>query len=398
LFRGSNLAAGGSRASRYRRNALPEARWLNALDTRRLPAIEYPSAIFRRRQSFAGPMKLVPMKLRIRHAARAALLSFAVFAGFGVSSTAIAEPPAQSEPMARVRVPMHLDRARVALGEKLFRDPVLSGRGMLACTSCHDLEKGGTVGQRRTIGYQGKMHRFNAPSIFNVGNNYRLGWRGEFTDLKKQNERVLLDENLMAVEWETLLERLRGIDSYGALFREAYERDMQKDDVLDALAAFQRSLVTTNAPFDQYLAGNDGALSKNAVRGYELFREYGCSSCHQGANVGGNMFQKFGIFVDPPSRRDGSDESDLGRWSVTRADRDIGVFRVPSLRNVEVTAPYFHDGRTDTLPEAVEIMARSQLGRELEHSEIAALVAFLESLTGEYNGRRLSATPLEGRR
>lgn len=302
-----------------------------------------------------------------------------------------------SKALAPVRLPAALDGRKVALGERLFMDPILSGKNAITCNSCHDLAKGGTVGLKRTVGYQGKMHRFNAPTIFNVGNNHRLGWRGDFTSLEEQNEKVLLDENLMAVDWPTVLDRLRASQTYTGLFKSVYRRQADRENVLDALAAFQRSLVTANAPFDRYLAGDMGALSEEARRGYELFRTYGCSSCHQGSNIGGNMFQKFGIFAEPLANGETVNDGDLGRWTITGADRDIGVFRVPSLRNVEVTAPYFHDGRTDTLAEAVEIMARSQLGRELSSVDVQAIAAFLESLTGEYNGRKLSATPLEDR-
>lgn len=303
--------------------------------------------------------------------------------------------PISNMPLAPVRAPTNLHPEKVALGAKLFGDPMLSGKGALSCNSCHDLSKGGTVGWRRTVGYEGKRHRFNAPTIFNAAGNYRLGWRGDFTSLEEQNEKVLLDENLMGISWETLLDRLRANQQYQVLFRATYGRGADRKNVLDALANFQKSLVTTNAPFDRFLAGEDAAISHEARTGYLLFREYGCASCHQGSNIGGNMFQQFGVFAEPALEPDMRDDSDLGRWTVTGAEEDKGVFRVPSLRNVEMTAPYFHDGRAATLPEAVELMSRSQLGAELAPQDVQAIVAFLSSLTGEYDGRRLSATPLE---
>ena len=315
--------------------------------------------------------------------------------GSGIGTKVLGSDAALTMPLAPLRPRSDLDPRKVSLGGKLFVDPQLSSKGMLSCNSCHDLTKGGTVGRSRTVGYEGKRHLFNSPTIFNAAINYRLGWRGELTSLEKQNEKVLLDKNLMDMNWKTLILRLRENGEYRDAFTEIYGQSLHPEDVLDALATFQRSLVTTNAAFDRYLEGDETAISRQARTGFELFQTYGCASCHQGTNVGGNMFQKFGVFADILGLDELSDEGDLGRWTVTGSDDDKGVFRVPSLRNVEVTAPYFHDGRVATLKEAVEVMARSQLGTELLAEDAEAIIAFLKSLTGEYNGRRLSETPLE---
>jgi cytochrome c peroxidase len=159
--------------------------------------------------------------------------------------------------------------------------------------------------------------------------------------------------------------------------------------VLDALATFQRSLTTPDARFDRYLRGERDAITPEEERGYRLFKEYGCIACHQGVNVGGNLFQRFGIFHDPFSQLP-IRPADLGRFTVTGEADDRFVFRVPSLRNVAVTAPYFHDGRAQTLEQAVDEMARSQLGRMLAAHEIGLIASFLRTLTGEYRGRPLS--------
>ncbi|WP_245294442.1 cytochrome-c peroxidase [Rhizobium aegyptiacum] len=296
------------------------------------------------------------------------------------------------QPLAPLRTAGPLDAAKVTLGAALFSDPILSSMEKLSCVSCHDLTAGGTINERRTIGYQGRMHRFNAPTIFNVGNNYRLGWRGDFTSLEDQNEKVLLDENLMDATWPMLLERMRASQTYSSAFQRIFGRPVERRDLLDVLATFQRSLITPNSAFDKYLSGDHSALAPEELEGYRLFKEYGCASCHQGSNIGGNMFQKFGIFSAAPSASPAND-GDLGRFTLTGRDGDRGVFRVPSLRNVAVTAPYFHDGRASSLPEAVSIMARSQLGRTLTPDEIKSLVAFLDTLTGEYNGHKLEAAP-----
>jgi cytochrome c peroxidase len=324
---------------------------------------------------------------------RSLKLSGFCFAATLVAGSAFVEATGISvrEPLAPLRQPQLLDPSKVALGGALFADPILSGKGKLSCVTCHDLDTGGTIHVNRTVGYMGRVHRFNAPTIFNVGNNYRLGWRGEFTSLEMQNEKVLLDENIMAVTWDSLLSRLQADPSYSAAFQRIYGRNVDRSALLDTLAVFQRSLTTPNSAFDRYLQGETGAINSKELEGYSLFKDYGCASCHQGSNIGGNMFQKFGIFAPAPAANAFND-GDLGRFTLTGREVDKGVFRVPSLRNVAVTAPYFHDGRAASLNEAVSTMARSQLGRTLTADEIDALVAFLNTLTGEYNGHKLSAT------
>ncbi|MCF6371139.1 cytochrome-c peroxidase [Rhizobium halophilum] len=300
------------------------------------------------------------------------------------------------EPLSPLPAAPVLSEAKVLLGGHLFHDPILSRRQTLACSSCHDLATGGTVRVKRTIGYEGRMHAFNAPTIFNVGNNYRLGWRGKHTSLEVQNENVLLDANLMANDWETLIPRLSATPYYRMQFISVYGSQPHREAVLDALVAFQRSLVTPNAPFDRFLQGEHDAITPRQRYGYKLFKEYGCVSCHQGSNVGGNMFQIFGLFANPATVD--LPAAQPPQWPLSAVEQDQETFRVPSLRNVEVTAPYFHDGRAETLDDAVSIMAISQLGRELATDEIDAIVSFLKSLTGDYNGKRLETSVHKDRR
>jgi cytochrome c peroxidase len=168
---------------------------------------------------------------------------------------------------------------------------------------------------------------------------------------------------------------------------------VRKEHVLDAIATYERSLITPNAPFDRYLRGDIYAINAEQKHGYEVFKSYGCISCHQGVNVGGNLFQKVGLFEDYFKLRGGPlTPADLGRYNVTKDERDRHVFRVPSLRNIAVTAPYFHDGSVDKLAYAVEIMARVQLGRKPPPDDVQAIVSFLKSLTGEYQGRALATS------
>jgi len=293
------------------------------------------------------------------------------------------------EPVAPVpaTVPSHGPRAR--LGQKLFNDVRLSGGNRTSCASCHHLERGGDHGRPRTRGADGRLLLFNVPTVFNASLSFRINWRGNFRTLEEQAEAVLLDPTLMNTSWRELIAKLRGEPSYAAAFARIYGREPRRADVLDALAAFERSLVTPDARFDHYLRGEQDAITRDERRGYELFESHGCTACHQGVNVGGNLFQRFGIFHDPFEELPHS-VADLGRFTITRRSSDRHVFRVPSLRNVAVTGPYFHNGRAPTLTDAVQEMARSQLGRRLTDEQIALIVKFLRTLTGEYNGKPLS--------
>lgn len=307
---------------------------------------------------------------------------------------AVTAPPlASEEPISPVIAPAAATAEKVALGESLFHDAKLSHGDAISCASCHRLDQGGDDGQDRSRAADGRLLYFNAPTVFNVALNFRFNWRGNFRSLEAQNEAVLLDPLVMNTTWDELLPKLRNTPLYTERFHALYGQAPDRKTVLDALASFQRSLTTPNAPFDRYLRGDRQAITPDAQRGYELFKDYGCVACHQGVNVGGNLFQKFGIFADPFAGEASIDKGDLGRMTVTGHAQDRFVFRVPSLRNVALTAPYFHDGRSASLAEAVSIMARNQLGREIEVRDIEHIVEFLEALTGEYRGRAPANDP-----
>jgi cytochrome c peroxidase len=287
--------------------------------------------------------------------------------------------------------PPSIDAAKVELGRKLFDDARLSQANSVACSSCHRIELNGADGRARPPGTDARPLDFNSPSIFNAALNYRLNWRGNFRTLEEQNEFVLLDARLMNTTWEQLLAKLRIDQDYVRAFAALYGSGPERTHVLDALASFQRSLVTPDARFDRYLNGQSDALTSEEEQGYQLFKSYGCISCHQGRNVGGNLLQRFGVFYDPFAQRANISDADLGRYAFTGSDSDRHVFRVPSLRNVAVTPPYFHDGSAASLTDAVDIMARAQLGRDLPGKDIDLIVKFLGTLTGEYQGRSLAA-------
>ena len=283
-----------------------------------------------------------------------------------------------------------LDADKVRLGEMLFHDVRLSRGDVLACASCHVLAEGGDDNRARSPGSDGELLDFNAPTVFNAALSFRLNWRGNFRTLEEQNEAVLLDPRLMNTTWEELLPKLRADEAYREAFATVYGSDPAPAHVLDALATFQRSLTTPDARFDRHLRGERDAITPEEERGYQLFKDYGCVACHQGVecrrqSVSAVRHLSRPVRAGARSARPTSAASP----SPTRPD-DRFVFRVPSLRNVAVTAPYFHDGRAQTLEQAIEEMARSQLGRVLTAQEIGLIAGFLRTLTGEYRGRTLS--------
>ena len=270
--------------------------------------------------------------------------------------------------------PPALDERRRALGERLFADPRLSGDGSRACASCHDLRTNGATSRRRDTGLDGLDLPLNTVTVFNASLNFRLGWEGRARSLAAQIEALLRNPAIMGARPELVLARLSADPSTVAAFREAYGRPPDGEALLDALATFQRSLVTPGSRFDRWLAGEAGAITPEEQAGYALFRGIGCVACHQGANVGGNLFQRHGIFH-------------------ALAAPEPQVLRVPSLRNVAVTAPYFHDGSAATLEEAVRGMGLAQLNLVLDDAQIASIVAFLRTLTGSYRGTPLTPPP-----
>jgi cytochrome c peroxidase len=317
----------------------------------------------------------------------------------------LSEPPrtlpepsaaASRESITPLPLSVNLDPRRVALGERLFNDVRLSRDNAKSCTACHPLEQGGMDGRSSATSANEPQRVRNTPTMFNVAFNASFNWDGIANVLEHQVEIVLLNPRLMNTTWPELLAKLRADTNYVARFKSAYAEGPTRVNVLDSLANFARSLVTPNARFDRYLRGERHALTAAEQQGYELFKSYGCVACHQGINIGGNMYQTFGVFEGAGDAEPKGAAVDLGRYSVTKAPRDRGVFRVPSLRNVAVTAPYFHDGRARTLEEAVETMARVQLGRTLKAEEVGLIVQFLHTLTGEYQGRLVGTSVKKG--
>lgn len=318
----------------------------------------------------------------------------AFMAGLAVLTLWMGPVADAAEPITPIVADTKVDAKVVALGERLFNSRLLSGNQAMSCASCHDLMRlGGADGHPISIGPHGKPGIRNTPSIFNVGLNFAQFWDGHADTLQDQFGRVLKDPNGMASDWSTTLSRLEADPEMHGLFRAVFGGPPTRDNVVSSITEYERSLTTPDARFDRYLRGETAALDADEIRGYALFKDFGCAACHQGANVGGNMFQPLGIIGhagDYFRDRGNVTPQDLGRYNVTHDDADKFVFKVPSLRNVALTAPYFNDGSVATLPEAVRLMGHYQLGRNLSERDIILIVKFLNTLTGVYRGQPLA--------
>jgi cytochrome c peroxidase len=313
--------------------------------------------------------------LRRRRAGRclASLLVLAVtIAAAPVSQIPGQQGPTEQEPITPVPPPPDADPPKLALGERLFADPRLSGDGSRACISCHDIGTNGADGNRRDEALDGSKLPLNTTTVFNAALNFRLDWEGNFRTLEAQAESALENQRAMGRSIDEVLGKLDADPDVKRQFGEAYGHGPDRASLLDAIATYERSLVTPGSRFDRWLGGDAAALSAEEQNGYRLFKSLGCVSCHQGVNVGGNLFERHGIFHPLASPKP-------------------EILRVPSLRNVATTPPYFHDGSAPTLHEAVRRMANAQLDQTLSDQQIESIVAFLNTLTGIYRGAPVSA-------
>ena len=272
--------------------------------------------------------------------------------------------------------------SRVALGRKLFSEPALSSNGQVSCATCHDLAQFGVDHRATSIGVAGTPVRRNAPSVFNAAGQVAQFWDGRAADVEAQALGPLFAANEMGHANEEAVRTALEVSGYLPSFQENFPGEsepLNSHNVARAIGAFERTLVTP-APIDRYLAGDRSALTSEQRAGFDLFNNLGCVNCHSGPLVGGERFRRLGAQLPWPDR------SDLGRSDVTHSANDELVFKVPSLRNVAETAPYFHNGSVGTLREAVQLMGRHQLGAELPDTEGELLVEFLKSLTGIPNG------------
>jgi cytochrome c peroxidase len=335
------------------------------------------------------------------------LLRRSVVVAFGVLSTCACEeresaapgvpqtptetvpPSVRDQPLQPLPPAPAVDPRRAAIGGKLFADPALSSDGTVSCATCHPLDRAGADGLSHSRGVGGKETALNTPTIYNATFNFRFNWNGAYLAMEDEFDAPVT--RTMGTTWDVIDDKLRKDGALSAAFAGAYPGGVTTANVKDALARYIDTLVTPNSRFDQYLHGDPDALTADERRGYETFKELGCSSCHQGANIGGNLFQRFGVMHDYFRERNeygGSapTEADMGRYNTTKNPSDRHVFRVPSLRNVALTPPYFHDGSAPTLENAIMTMGRTQLGRTLTTEQVAAISSFLKTLTGQMNG------------
>jgi len=305
----------------------------------------------------------------------------------GLSVSLMAAPLDEAlKPLPTVPV---LDSAKVELGRQLFNEPRLSVNNTLSCASCHRLASGGADDKPFSIGFDGKPVQINTPSVLNASLNFKQFWNGRVDTLQAQVEQVVISPVEMGSDWKTVVQKLSDVPAYQSAFKQAYPDGVTVDNVQNALATYERTLLTPNSRFDQYLLGNTEILTIEEKYGYQRFKDYGCIACHQGVNIGGNMFQKFGVMGDYFKARGNPVESDLGRYLLTLDEEDRHVFKVPSLRNVAVTAPYFHDASAKTLEAAVDVMFKYQLGRNPSQEDKDLIIQFLKTLTGEWAGKPL---------
>ncbi len=271
----------------------------------------------------------------------------------------------------------------VALGERLFFEQRISDDGSVSCASCHLLHQGGADVRRFSIGIGGQRGEINAPTIYNSAFNFRQFWDGRAATLEEQVDGPLQNPIEMGSTWEHVLSELNADPSYERRFQAVLGSGINRENVRRAIAEFERSLTTPDSRFDLWLFGDDRALTQRELRGYKKFKDFQCTSCHQGVNLGGSMYQRLGVMAEYFTQDRTETASDLGRFNVTGEERDRHVFRVPPLRNVGLTAPYFHDGSAKTLSDAVRVMIHDQLGRDVRDEDVEDITAFLKTLTGK---------------
>jgi cytochrome c peroxidase len=307
-------------------------------------------------------------------------------AGLCLSSAVIAvgADPVRGEPILPVPAEPAENREKVALGEQLFHEARLSADDSISCAHCHPLKKGGVDGLPRSPGVDNQLGVINTPTVYNARFNLAQFWDGSAASLEEQVEGPVHNPLEMASNWEQVLGKLRRDKAYVEAFSRIYPDGLTAANIRDAVAAFERTLVTLDSPFDRWLRGDDQALTTRQSRGYHLFKSYGCVACHQGVNVGGNMYQLMGAmgdyFGDRPTP---AQPADLGRYNVTGDEADRHMFKVPSLRLASRTPPYFHDASVDTLDQAIQMMAKYQLGRDIPRQDREDIAAFIESLSGK---------------
>jgi len=279
-------------------------------------------------------------------------------------------------------IPLHVSNVNIQkakLGKKLFSDPILSKDDTIACSNCHLLNDGGDDNLKVSFGIHGQKGFRNSPTIYNARYNFVQFWDGRAKDLQSQTEGPIKNHVEMGNNFKNLIKTLKS-STYNKEFKKIYKGGVTRSNIADAIAEYERTLITPNSAFDKYLRGDENALSQQQKTGYNLFKSVGCITCHNGVNIGGNLYSKLGFMKKAMSK-------DLGRYDITKNPDDKYFFKVPTLRNIAKTAPYMHDGRYSDLETVVKFMLEYQLGESANKKKIDDIVSFLKSLTGELPGK-----------
>ena len=307
------------------------------------------------------------------------LLSFTAM----LSGLALQPLHAAQEPITPIPLTVKVDREKAILGEKLFRDVRLSHDDSISCAHCHVLPIGGADNLPRSSGMGGRMGAINTPTVFNSSLSFVQFWDGRARTLEQQIDGPVTNPVELGTNWAEVVSKLQRDPEMRRLFANSYPKGITPDTIKESIASFERTLLTPNSRFDDYLRGNPNAITTREQKGYQLFKSYGCISCHQGVAVGGNMYEKMGIVHDYFYERGKISEVDYGRFNVTKDEENRFEFKVPSLRLVALTPPYFHDGSAETLEDAVKVMAYFQLGRPMPEEDLSLIVEFLKTLSGD---------------
>ncbi|MBQ5830559.1 MAG: heme-binding domain-containing protein [Alistipes sp.] len=296
------------------------------------------------------------------------------------------------EPVRPIAESVSVDPSKVELGFALYHDTRLSVDNTVSCATCHALNTAGVDNKQYSEGVDGQKGGVNAPTSYNAVYNFVQFWDGRAATLADQAAGPPLNPVEMAsTSFDEIIAKLEADKQFKAAFEQVYPDGLTQANITDAIEQFERTLLTPNSAFDKYLRGDDSAITAEELRGYELFKQYDCATCHVGANLGGESYELMGLRNHYFAERDMPlTEEDNGRFKVTQQERDRHRFKVPGLRNIELTWPYYHDGSRPTLEQAVRDMGKYQSGVELTSTEVDEITAFLKTLTGEYQGKKLT--------
>ena len=301
----------------------------------------------------------------------------------------------QNEAIRPVPDAVPYDSAKAELGKLLYHDTRLSDDGTISCATCHGINTGGVDNLQYSKGIGGQLGGVNAPTVYNAVFNFVQFWDGRAADLADQAAGPPLNPVEMGCKsFDEIAARLNEDKEFAAAFNKVYPTGLNQETITDAIEHYERTLVTPNSPFDRYLKGDKKAMTEEQIKGYELFKQYNCATCHAGVNMGGLSYELMGQRADyfkdrELQKKSGLTDGDNGRWAQTGVERDRYRFRTPGLRNVALTYPYYHDGSIPTLEEAVRSMATFQVGVNLKDEEVNTITSFLKALTGQYQGKDL---------